>query len=59
MTIQDTLASYYDLESAKFHGTRQRHWPEFDLLAAEIRTQFPRKKKIRVLEIGCGSGRLY
>ena len=59
MKIAEDLASYYDHEADKFHGTRQRHRPEFDLLAEQIRENFPRKKKIRILEIGCGSGRLY
>lgn len=59
MKVEDNLASYYDHEADKFHGTRQRHRPEFDLLAEEIRESFAKRKKIRVLEIGCGSGRLY
>lgn len=59
MNFLESLADYYDKEAEKFHRTRKRHRPEFDVLAAEIKRRFPRKKKLRVLEIGCGSGRLY
>ena len=59
MSFIDDLADYYDQEADKFHNTRQRHWPEFDILTDEIKKQFPKKKKLRILELGCGSGRLY
>ncbi len=58
MNFLENLASYYDLEAEKFHGTRKRHRPEFDVLADEIKKRFPKKKKLKVLELGCGSGRL-
>lgn len=59
MSFISDLADYYDHEADKFHKTRQRHWPEFDVLVEEIKKHFAKKKKLRVLEIGCGSGRLY
>lgn len=58
MNFLERLADYYDKEAEKFHRTRQRHRPEFDILAEEIRRRFSRKKNIRILELGCGSGRL-
>lgn len=58
MGFLDNLADYYDKEADKFHRTRQRHRPEFDILTTLIKKHFPRKKNIRVLELGCGSGRL-
>lgn len=58
MNFLESLADYYDKEAEKFHRTRKRHRPEFDILAAEIKRRFPKKKKLRLLEIGCGSGRL-
>ncbi len=51
MSFLDDLASYYDHEADKFHHTRQRHWPEFDVLVDEIKTHFAKKKTLRVLEI--------
>jgi|GEM_PF-5913686 len=59
MNFLESLADYYDREAEKFHHTRQRHRPEFDILVEEIKRRFPRKKNLRVLELGCGSGRLY
>lgn len=59
MSFISDLAHYYDHEADKFHQTRQRHWPEFDVLIDEIKTQYTKKKKLRILELGCGSGRLY
>lgn len=58
MNFLESLADYYDTEADKFHQTRQRHRPEFDILVAEIKKRFPRKKNLRVLELGCWSGRL-
>lgn len=59
MNFLESLADYYNSEAEKFHGTRQRHRPEFDVLVEEITKRFDGKKKLRVLELGCGSGRLY
>ncbi|MBP6910093.1 hypothetical protein KBC03_00640 [Patescibacteria group bacterium] len=53
MNFLESLADYYNNEAEKFHGTRQRHWPEFDVLTEEITKRFAGKKKLRVLELGC------
>ncbi len=42
----------YDAFAADFHATRNRPWPEFELLKQYI------KPKAKVLDVGCGNGRL-
>lgn len=53
-----TLQTFYDNQAEKFSGTRKRHWPEFDHIIEYIKKSFPTKKQLRILELGCGDGRL-
>lgn len=46
------MPSQYDSFAKDFSATRQKSWPEFDLFLPEI------KKMDRVLDLGCGNGRL-
>lgn len=52
------LQKFYDNQAEKFSGTRKRHWPEFDHILSHIKKSFPTQKTLRVLELGCGDGRL-
>jgi ubiquinone/menaquinone biosynthesis C-methylase UbiE len=52
------LQTFYDNQAEKFSGTRKRHWPEFDHIVSYIKKSFPNNKPLRVLELGCGDGRL-
>lgn len=56
MDIKKQLETFYDTQAQKFSQTRQRHWPEF-VYIAEIIQKLP-QKKIKILELGCGDGRL-
>jgi len=42
----------YDEFAADFSATRQHAWPEFEILAAQI------KKNDKILDLGCGNARL-
>ena len=53
-----TLQKFYDNQAEKFSGTRKRHWPEFDHIISYIKKAFQTKKALRILELGCGDGRL-
>ncbi len=46
------MSSQYDQFAKDFSATRQKSWPEFDLFLPTI------KKMDRVLDLGCGNGRL-
>jgi SAM-dependent methyltransferase len=58
------LQNFYDATAESFSGTRQRVWPEFAHIAAEIVAYAEKKaggkdiQTLRVLELGCGDGRL-
>ena len=57
MVIRDELENFYD-EQAKFREvTRRKHRPEFDYILEQIE-KYP-KETIRLVELGCGDGRLY
>lgn len=56
MSIQEDLALFYDDQAVKYAQTREKYRAEADLFLEEI-ALFP-DKKIRILEFGCGSGRL-
>ena len=56
--ITKDLQHFYDTEAEKFSSTRKRHWPEFEYIRDMIKNNFPHKKSLRILELGCGDGRL-
>lgn len=56
MSIQEELASFYDSEAVKYAQTREKHRSEEAIFLDEI--QNTPAKTIRILEFGCGSGRL-
>lgn len=53
----DELRDFYDTNAERFHQTRKKHRPEFDLLIKEINALT--KDHIRIVEYGCGSGRFF
>lgn len=54
------LQHFYNHQATKFSHTRKRPRPEFDHILSQIVT-FPQSKlwPLRILELGCGDGRLY
>ncbi|MFA7717600.1 MAG: class I SAM-dependent methyltransferase [Candidatus Absconditabacterales bacterium] len=56
MTIQDELRKFYDAEAMKYAQTREKHRSEAKVFLDEIHTNS--KKSLRILDFGCGSGRL-
>ncbi len=56
MDIQQSLASFYDAHAEKYYQTRNKHRADADVFLDEIKNSG--KKTIRILEFGCGSGRL-
>lgn len=56
MDIKASLASFYDKEAEKYYQTRKKHRADADMILDEIKTTD--KKTIKILEFGCGSGRL-
>jgi len=56
MDIKTSLASFYDKEAEKYYQTRSKHWADADIFLDQL--QKSGKKTIKLLEFGCGSGRL-
>jgi ubiquinone/menaquinone biosynthesis C-methylase UbiE len=56
MTIQEELKRFYDAEAMKYAQTREKHRSEANIFLDEIKNN--PKKSLRILEFGCGSGRL-
>lgn len=57
MHYKRELQQCYNEEANKFSQTRQKHWHEFDYIIEKI-NKLP-NKTIRIVELGCGDGRLY
>jgi len=55
-TIKESLAHFYSTHANDFSRTRKKHRPEIDSIINYINT-LP-QKSIRLLELGCGDGRL-
>jgi hypothetical protein len=53
MDIKTELKNFYNKSAKKYHETRNKYWNEFDVLINEI--DLNSKKKISILEFGCGS----
>lgn len=56
MNHRSGLTQFYNAQAERFHQTRKKHWPEFDEIL-KIVESYP-KKLVRIIELGCGSGRL-
>jgi ubiquinone/menaquinone biosynthesis C-methylase UbiE len=56
MSIQEDLALFYDDQATKYAQTREKYRSEADLFLDEIQSN--PNKTLRILEFGCGSGRL-
>lgn len=56
MTIQEDLTQFYNTEAKKYAQTREKHRSEANVFLDELTAN--EKKSIKILEIGCGSGRL-
>lgn len=54
--IHEDLAKFYDHEAEKYTKTRKKHRAEADIFVEQIR--YLPKKSLKILELGCGSGRL-
>lgn len=56
MSIQEDLKTFYDAEAEKYAQTREKHRSDANIFLNEIKKN--KKKDLRILEFGCGSGRL-
>lgn len=56
MSIQSQLKEFYDTQAEKYYQTRNKHRTDADIFLNEIKNS--NKKTIKILEFGCGSGRL-
>ena len=56
MSVQDDLKKFYNAEAKKYADTREKFRSDADIFVDEIQSN--EKKSIKILEFGCGSGRL-
>ena len=56
MNIQTELQEFYDAQAEKYYHTRNKHRADANIFLDEIKKS--KKKTIKILEFGCGSGRL-
>ena len=59
MKVKQTIKEFYNNQAEKFSQTRTKIWPEFNYVAQEVERLLAFKDKIKILELGCGDGRLY
>lgn len=57
MRIKNDLQTFYDTHAKHFSQTRKKNRPEFTYVLQEIE-KLANNKKIRILELWCGDGRL-
>lgn len=57
MDILGQLKLFYNTQTDKFHNTRKREWPEFDIILKYIKKN--PSKKIKILELWCWDWRFY
>lgn len=56
MSIQQELQTFYDAHAEKYYHTRNKHRSDADVFLDQLVAS--NKKSLRILEFGCGSGRL-
>lgn len=56
MDIITELTNFYDNQAWKFHNTRKKHWPEFEIILKQV-NDYP-NDTIKILELWCWSWRL-
>jgi len=56
--IIDKTRDDYNLIADQFASTRKYNWPEVVETLGDILKKFDKKQKIKVLDIGCGAGRV-
>ncbi len=57
--IQESVKNFYNAQAEKFSGTRKKTWPEFFYIKEQVDKLLRTNEKIKILELGCGDGRLY
>ncbi len=61
MDITQQLKNFYNSQAQNFSVSRQKHWPDFDIILQYIKDYIisTGKTKLKILELGCGDGRFY
>ncbi len=59
MKKKQSVKEFYNKSASKFAQTRKKFWPEFEYIKQEVSKIIKNKWKIKILELGCGSWRLY
>jgi ubiquinone/menaquinone biosynthesis C-methylase UbiE len=57
--IKNSVKNFYNIQAEKFSQTRNKLWPEFFYIKQEVEKLLQIREKIRVLELGCGDGRVF
>jgi ubiquinone/menaquinone biosynthesis C-methylase UbiE len=57
--IKNSVKNFYNIQAEKFSQTRNKPWPEFFYIKQEVEKLLQIREKIRVLELGCGDGRVF
>jgi len=55
----DKTRDDYNLIAEHFASTRKYNWPDIEAGINQILSNYDKKIKIKVLDVGCGSGRVY
>lgn len=59
MKKKQDIKEFYNKNANKFAQTRNKFWPEFEYIKQEVSKIIWKNWKIKILELGCGSWRLY
>lgn len=57
--LTQQLRDGYSAQAEHFDHTRKKNWPEIEYIKTHFQSISKRKKSPIILELGCGSGRLY